>query len=105
MLAAGCVFETPMSVISSARRPARSAAFSILSRMRSRLSRMISALIFNFHRNTRRCSAEPLQLDCRTDQSGLMPLLGKLIAVEGIDGSGKHTQVRLLEHELAGRGF
>jgi dTMP kinase len=34
-----------------------------------------------------------------------MPLLGKLIAVEGIDGSGKHTQVRLLEHELAGRGF
>lgn len=30
---------------------------------------------------------------------------GKLIAVEGIDGSGKQTQVRLLEHELTSRGF
>lgn len=30
---------------------------------------------------------------------------GKLIAIEGIDGSGKQTQVRLLEHELASRGF
>jgi dTMP kinase len=34
-----------------------------------------------------------------------MSALGKLIAIEGIDGSGKHTQVRLLEHELATRGF
>jgi len=30
---------------------------------------------------------------------------GKLIAIEGIDGSGKNTQVRLLEHELTSRGF
>ena len=29
---------------------------------------------------------------------------GKLIAIEGIDGSGKNTQVRLLEHELTSRG-
>lgn len=29
---------------------------------------------------------------------------GKLIAIEGIDGSGKRTQVQLLEQELAARG-
>jgi dTMP kinase len=32
-------------------------------------------------------------------------MAGKLIAIEGIDGSGKHTQVRLLEHELKSRGY
>jgi dTMP kinase len=30
---------------------------------------------------------------------------GKLIAIEGIDGSGKNTQVRLLQHELTTRGY
>jgi dTMP kinase len=30
---------------------------------------------------------------------------GLLIAIEGIDGSGKHTQAKLLEHSLASRGF
>jgi dTMP kinase len=30
---------------------------------------------------------------------------GKLIAIEGIDGSGKRTQVQLLEHSLAAQGF
>jgi len=34
-----------------------------------------------------------------------MPKLGKLIAIEGIDGSGKNTQVRLLQHELRTRGY
>ena len=34
-----------------------------------------------------------------------MPKLGKLIALEGIDGSGKNTQVRLLQHELSTRGY
>lgn len=33
-----------------------------------------------------------------------MPTRGLLIAVEGIDGSGKHTQARLLEHTLQGLG-
>jgi dTMP kinase len=30
---------------------------------------------------------------------------GLLIAIEGIDGSGKHTQAKLLEHSLAAKGF
>ena len=34
-----------------------------------------------------------------------MTARGKLIAIEGIDGSGKQTQVRLLEHELKSRGY
>jgi len=34
-----------------------------------------------------------------------MPKLGKLIAIEGIDGSGKNTQVRLLQQELSARGY
>jgi len=33
-----------------------------------------------------------------------MTTRGKLIAIEGIDGSGKNTQVRLLQHELTSRG-
>ena len=33
-----------------------------------------------------------------------MTASGLLIALEGIDGSGKHTQLRLLEHELTVRG-
>lgn len=51
-----------------------------------------------------RCGAELQQLDCRTDNSDRMAY-GKLIAIEGIDGSGKNTQVRLLEHELTTRGY
>ena len=30
---------------------------------------------------------------------------GTLIAIEGIDGSGKHTQAKLLEHTLASQGY
>ncbi|HUL35784.1 MAG TPA: thymidylate kinase [Candidatus Eisenbacteria bacterium] len=33
-----------------------------------------------------------------------MPTRGLLIAIEGIDGSGKHTQAKLLEHSLQGLG-
>lgn len=34
-----------------------------------------------------------------------MTTRGLLIAIEGIDGSGKHTQAKLLEHSLCSSGF
>jgi dTMP kinase len=34
-----------------------------------------------------------------------MTTSGRLIAIEGIDGSGKHTQAKLLEHSLQSKGF
>ncbi len=34
-----------------------------------------------------------------------MTTRGLLIAIEGIDGSGKHTQAKLLEHSLSAKGF
>jgi dTMP kinase len=34
-----------------------------------------------------------------------MTTRGILIAIEGIDGSGKHTQAKLLEHSLSSQGF
>lgn len=34
-----------------------------------------------------------------------MTASGLLIAIEGIDGSGKHTQAKLLEHSLAADGY
>ena len=34
-----------------------------------------------------------------------MTTRGLLIAIEGIDGSGKHTQAKLLEHALSAKGF
>jgi dTMP kinase len=34
-----------------------------------------------------------------------MTTRGLLIAIEGIDGSGKHTQAKLLEHSLAAKGY
>jgi dTMP kinase len=52
-----------------------------------------------------RCGFEPVRLDCRYAHSDRMTKPGKLIAIEGIDGSGKNTQVRLLQHELTSRGY
>ncbi|MGB7433974.1 MAG: hypothetical protein WBW49_01050, partial [Candidatus Acidiferrum sp.] len=34
-----------------------------------------------------------------------MTTRGLLIAIEGIDGSGKHTQAKLLEHSLSAKGY
>lgn len=34
-----------------------------------------------------------------------MTTRGTLIAIEGIDGSGKHTQAKLLEHSLLSKGY
>jgi dTMP kinase len=34
-----------------------------------------------------------------------MTTRGLLIAIEGIDGSGKHTQAKLLEHSLSSKGY
>ncbi len=38
-------------------------------------------------------------------RTGDMTKRGLLIAIEGIDGSGKHTQAKLLEHSLQGLGY
>jgi dTMP kinase len=42
---------------------------------------------------------------CGLDWLQPMTSRGKLIAIEGIDGSGKRTQLELLERSLARRGF
>jgi dTMP kinase len=58
-----------------------------------------------------RCGAETQRLDwhAAAEEIAAMPLSmtprGKLIAIEGIDGSGKRTQVQLLEHSLLAKGF
>src|ERR1700686_1428333 len=38
-------------------------------------------------------------------RTGVMTTRGLLVAIEGIDGSGKHTQAKLLEHSLQGLGY
>ena len=47
------------------------------------------------------CGERWLRLDCSSN----MVARGKLIAIEGIDGSGKRTQLDLLAAELAARGL
>jgi dTMP kinase len=43
--------------------------------------------------------------DLPLPSTGDMTTRGLLIAIEGIDGSGKHTQAKLLEHSLQGLGY
>jgi len=52
----------------------------------------------------RYCSGEPVRLDCRTDYSPLYDL-AETDRNRSIDGSGKNTQMRLLEQDLTSRGF
>src|SRR5260370_7335300 len=59
--------------------------------------------------HARHCSAESLRLDWRSAADGSavtlkMTVPGKLIAIEGIDGSGKRTQGDLLTLNLKSRG-
>src|SRR5256886_12279295 len=78
--------------------------------MRSRFSRTEVCVIFqseSYH--AQHCSAESPRLDWLSAADGSAVTLkmtapGKLIAVEGIDGSGKRTQVDLLTLNLKARG-
>src|SRR5260370_498511 len=78
--------------------------------MRSSVHRTEVCVMFEFESyHARHCSAESLRLDwpSAAEDSAVTPKMtapGKLIAVEGIDGSGKRTQVELLTLTLKARG-
>src|ERR1700676_3260322 len=97
--------------MSSARRPARDAARS----KRSRTATSFAAVVLISSSIARilargptlpRCRAGvPCGAASRTLNLRPMPPRGKLIALEGIDGTGKHTQMDLLARTLEARGL
>src|SRR5690242_15111383 len=124
MRSAGCVFDTPISVISPTWRPDFRAAantrsctsikFSCkkrfaITRRQNPSTRDVAALhrsgYTRCNRSLPRCILIPwdrieVALLSRTNTR----TLGKLIAIEGIDGSGKRTQLDLLTAALNDAG-
>ena len=105
MRSTGIVLETATRVISSGRRPARPAARSMRSPTLATFAAIVSGcsamggILTDSGPGRLRRAGSPARLTAD------MASRGTFIAIEGIDGSGKHTQAEWLGRAFAARGI